>query len=226
MTDALTSTGAKDSRSGNVTRRRSGSTPLRTAASCAAAAARRRYSSLSRCRGFGAPLGSRAGVNSRSKPSRSDRAPDSAARSAARCVREVPVTAPPIAASTAAQKRITNAAATTIMSACPPSAASAGIRSRLWAGGRRLLARGPRPAARRTTRLDAAPPDSSPASARRVATRPSGRVATRTGMRRARSSITVSAASERSRGRSARSRAPAGVESSPSTAARHSSGGR
>jgi hypothetical protein len=210
---ARTRTGAKEAASGNETRSRPGSTPFRAAASRAAAAARARYSRRSRWRGFGAPPGSNGGVNSRGKSSRSERAPESATRSTARCARAAAVSAPPSAASKPAAKRIAKAAPIIISRAWPRSAAGA-------------PARPSRPRASRPTRVAAAPPTSRPAIARREATRPSGRAATRVTSPRSRSSATASATSARSVGRSARSRPARGRRPPCSRASGHSRAGR
>lgn len=212
MTSVRTRTGANELRSGKETRRSAGSTPFRVAACRAMAAARARYSPLPRWRGLGAPFASRTGAKRRGKSSRRERAPDSAARSTARCARDAPVAAPPSAASTAATKRTTNAAPIVSGSAWPCCAAG-------------HVAGGSSPRARRDTRRADPPPTSSPASARREATSPSGREATLTGSRRSRSSITARAASGRSSARSARSSPARNGKAGSSRAASHNPAG-
>ncbi len=106
-----------------------------------------------------------AGASSRDTSSRMLRTAESAARSAARCTRPLPVAAPPIAASASAARIRIRPAPSSAGSACP-----------------RRSARGcgtppdrPRPSSRRAIRLAASespPPGRAPASARRAASSP------------------------------------------------------
>ena len=151
-------------------------------------------------RGFGDPSGRRAGASSRGEASRMMRAADSAARSAARCTRALPVTAPPIEARTRAHPMSAAAAASTTGSACP-----------LWPPLKRpSRGAGANARASRRARSEATPPGLIPARARRAASSGGGRASTRAAMPRARSSDTHSAASDRSPGRSASSRPASG----------------
>ena len=94
---------------------------------------------------FGAPSGSLAGASSRGTSSRMLRAAESAARSAARWTRPLPVAAPPIAARASAARIRISPAPSSAGSACPRLPPAGRVNRRAPAAAARSEPRAPRP---------------------------------------------------------------------------------